>query len=264
MPRLGVNIDHVATLRQTRGGREPDPVWAAVLAELGGADVITVHLREDRRHIQDRDCRLLRETVQVRLNLELALEPGDCFTGARDQAPSGDFGSRAPRRVHDRRRARRRRPEARVAVALARCRTRVSTSHFSSIPTSSRSKPRSSWARLRSSFTPAGMPTPLRGRSRPRARLLKVAAGRAVAAGLELHAGHGLNYQNVGAGRQPPQNGRAQHRPQHRQPRRLRRPETSCVRDENMHRIGRFESDCEPRMSRCPRHDQATFAWPPS
>jgi pyridoxine 5-phosphate synthase len=76
MSRLGVNIDHVATLRQARGGREPDPVWAAVLSELGGADGITVHLREDRRHIQDRDLRLLRETVQVRLNLEMAVEPG--------------------------------------------------------------------------------------------------------------------------------------------------------------------------------------------
>src|SRR6476619_2806439 len=72
MPRLGVNIDHVATLRQARGGREPDPVWAAAAAELGGADGITVHLREDRRHIQDRDLRLLRETVTVKLNLELA------------------------------------------------------------------------------------------------------------------------------------------------------------------------------------------------
>ncbi len=77
MSRLGVNIDHVATLRQARGGREPDPVWAAVLAELGGADGITVHLREDRRHIQDRDLRLLRQTVQVRLNLELAVDPGN-------------------------------------------------------------------------------------------------------------------------------------------------------------------------------------------
>src|SRR5262245_63387330 len=74
-PRLGVNIDHVATLRQARGGREPDPVWAAVLAELGGADGITIHVREDRRHIQDRDLRLLRQTAQVRLNLELAVEP---------------------------------------------------------------------------------------------------------------------------------------------------------------------------------------------
>src|SRR5262249_45309719 len=75
MLRLGVNIDHVATLRQARGGREPDPVWAAVLAELGGADGITIHVREDRRHIQDRDLRLLRQTAQVRLNLELAVEP---------------------------------------------------------------------------------------------------------------------------------------------------------------------------------------------
>jgi pyridoxine 5-phosphate synthase len=75
MPRLGVNIDHVATLRQARGGREPDPVWAAAEAELGGADGITIHLREDRRHILDRDLRLLRETVHCRLNLELAIEP---------------------------------------------------------------------------------------------------------------------------------------------------------------------------------------------
>ena len=75
MVRLGVNIDHVATLRQARGGQEPDPVWAAALAELGGADGITIHLREDRRHIQDRDLRLLRQTVAVRLNLELAAEP---------------------------------------------------------------------------------------------------------------------------------------------------------------------------------------------
>ncbi|AGA29727.1 pyridoxine 5'-phosphate synthase [Singulisphaera acidiphila] len=75
MPRLGVNIDHVATLRQARGGKEPDPVWAAALAELAGADGITIHLREDRRHIQDRDLRLLRETVNVRLNLELSVDP---------------------------------------------------------------------------------------------------------------------------------------------------------------------------------------------
>jgi pyridoxine 5-phosphate synthase len=75
MIRLGVNIDHVATLRQARGGREPDPAWAATLAELGGADGITVHLREDRRHIQDRDLRVLRETVRTRLNLEAAATP---------------------------------------------------------------------------------------------------------------------------------------------------------------------------------------------
>jgi len=73
MAHLGVNIDHVATVRQARRTYEPDPVWAASLAELGGADGITVHLREDRRHIQDRDLRILRETVTVKLNLELAL-----------------------------------------------------------------------------------------------------------------------------------------------------------------------------------------------
>jgi pyridoxine 5-phosphate synthase len=74
MPRLGVNIDHVATLRQARRTHEPDPVWAAAMAELGGADQITVHLREDRRHIQDRDLRILKETVKVKLNMECALE----------------------------------------------------------------------------------------------------------------------------------------------------------------------------------------------
>ncbi len=73
MPLLGVNIDHVATVRQARRTNEPDPVHAAVLAEMGGADSITVHLREDRRHIQDRDVRLLREMVRVRLNLEMAV-----------------------------------------------------------------------------------------------------------------------------------------------------------------------------------------------
>lgn len=72
MIRLGVNIDHVATVRQARRATEPDPVSAAVLALLGGADGITVHLREDRRHIQDRDVRVLREVVTNRLNLEMA------------------------------------------------------------------------------------------------------------------------------------------------------------------------------------------------
>lgn len=72
MARLGVNIDHVATIRQARGGTEPDPVAAAAMAELAGADGITVHLREDRRHIQDRDVMLLRRTVQTHLNLEMA------------------------------------------------------------------------------------------------------------------------------------------------------------------------------------------------
>ncbi|MBF0185807.1 MAG: pyridoxine 5'-phosphate synthase [Magnetococcales bacterium] len=89
MIKLGVNIDHVATIRQARGGRSPDPVTAALAAERGGADGITAHLREDRRHVQERDIRLLQEMVQTKLNLEMAvtqemldfacgLYPADC------------------------------------------------------------------------------------------------------------------------------------------------------------------------------------------
>jgi pyridoxine 5-phosphate synthase len=73
LAKLGVNVDHIATIRQARGVSEPDPVAAAMLAELAGAHGITVHLREDRRHIQDRDVEILRKTVQTKLNLEMAL-----------------------------------------------------------------------------------------------------------------------------------------------------------------------------------------------
>jgi pyridoxine 5-phosphate synthase len=75
MNKLGVNIDHVATVRQARRADEPDPVWAAVECELGGADGITFHLREDRRHINDRDAELLRQTVATKLNMEMSVAP---------------------------------------------------------------------------------------------------------------------------------------------------------------------------------------------
>lgn len=75
MTRLGVNIDHVATLRQARGVKYPDPITAAALVEMAGADGIVVHLREDRRHIQDRDVHILSETVKTKLNLEMAATP---------------------------------------------------------------------------------------------------------------------------------------------------------------------------------------------
>ena len=89
---LGVNIDHVATLRQARGTRYPEPIQAALLAEQGGADLITLHLREDRRHIQDRDVEMLSDIVQTRMNLEMAattemlgiatrIRPADCCLG---------------------------------------------------------------------------------------------------------------------------------------------------------------------------------------
>lgn len=72
MASLGLNIDHVATIRQARGGNDPDPITAACIAELSGAEAITVHLREDRRHIQDRDVRILKQILKSRLNLEMA------------------------------------------------------------------------------------------------------------------------------------------------------------------------------------------------
>jgi pyridoxine 5-phosphate synthase len=89
MAGLGVNIDHVATVRQARRTVEPDPVWAAAEAELGGADCITFHLRKDRRHINDRDARLLRETVHCKLNMEMSLDEeivAICMELAPDQA----------------------------------------------------------------------------------------------------------------------------------------------------------------------------------
>lgn len=86
MIKLGVNIDHVATIRQARRTVEPDPVAAAAIAEIGGADCITVHVREDRRHMQDRDLRILRETVRTRLNLEMAVA-GDIVDLALEVRP---------------------------------------------------------------------------------------------------------------------------------------------------------------------------------
>lgn len=84
--KLSINIDHIATIRNTRGGAEPDPVAAAVLCELAGADGIVVHLREDRRHIRDRDVRLLRETVKTKLDLEMGANE-DIIAIALDVVP---------------------------------------------------------------------------------------------------------------------------------------------------------------------------------
>lgn len=93
--RLGVNVDHVATIRENRGTRYPDPVTAAAVCELAGADQITVHLREDRRHIQERDVRILRQTVQTELNLELAANE-DVLTIACEVRP--DLATLVPER----------------------------------------------------------------------------------------------------------------------------------------------------------------------
>jgi pyridoxine 5-phosphate synthase len=200
MPRLGVNIDHVATLRQARGGREPDPVWASVEAELGGADGITVHLREDRRHIQDRDLRILRETIRTRLNLELAVEPSIVAIALEVRPDQVTF---VPER----------RAEltteggldvvgqgSRVADAVARCREAgLEVSLFidpSLDQVAASSELGVSAVELHTGrFADAVDPA----EARKELAALVEAGAAARRAGLHLHAGHGLNYWNVAA-----------------------------------------------------------------
>jgi len=200
MPRLGVNIDHVATIRQARGGSEPDPVWAAVLSELGGADGITIHLREDRRHIQDRDLKILRETVKVRLNLEMSVEP-EIVAIAIANKP--DQITLVPER----------RAEVtteggldvvgqfdRVVAAVSRCRDAGLEVSLFVDPEASQVE-----ASFRAGANAVELHT---GRyadaanphDRHRELDALIASGaRAIACGLTLHAGHGLNYHNVGS-----------------------------------------------------------------
>ena len=181
MIELGVNIDHVATVRQARRTYEPDPVWAAVEAHLGGADGITVHLREDRRHIQDEDVRRLRELTHIKLNLEMAATDEmveiACGIAARD----GDARARGPPGSHHRRRPRHRR--SRRSGSRTRWRsspTRASSPASSSTRSCARSRRRRASARGCARSTRAPMPTrsirraatprakPVRGRARRR------------------------------------------------------------------------------------------------
>jgi pyridoxine 5-phosphate synthase len=199
MPRLGVNIDHVATLRQARGGREPDPVWAAALAELGGADVITVHLREDRRHIQDRDVRLLRETVQVRLNFELALEPEIVSIALETRPHQATFVPERRAELTTEGGLDVAGQKTRVAEAMARCRAAGIDVALFIDPDLEQVE---ASARLGASAVEfhTGRYASAASESEREHELesLMAAALAASAAGMELHAGHGLNYQNVG------------------------------------------------------------------
>jgi pyridoxine 5-phosphate synthase len=200
VPRLGVNIDHVATLRQARGGREPDPVWAAVLAELGGAEGITIHLREDRRHIQDRDLRLLRETVQVRLNLELAIEPGVVAIALEARPDQVTFVPERRQELTTEGGLDVLGQRLRVGEALARCRDAGTEVALFIDP-----DPRQVEAAVELGATAVELHTGSYANAREgkeRSRELSALHGAAQAivnAGLELHAGHGLNYHNVAA-----------------------------------------------------------------
>ena len=206
MIELGVNIDHVATLRQARRTHEPDPVWAAVEAHLGGADGITVHLREDRRHIQDEDVRRLRELVHIKLNLEMAatnemigiacgckpemamLVPegreeitteGGLDVVAAESALRGAVAA-ARRRRHRHQRLHRRRPEADRGGGAHR-RAGVRNPHRSVCARVPRQGPRPAKARPSSRGS--------RRSARP--------AMRSAQAGMRFNAGHALNYFNV-------------------------------------------------------------------
>ncbi len=199
MLRLGVNIDHVATLRESRGGREPDPVWAAAFAELGGADVITVHLREDRRHIQDRDVRLLRETVQVRLNLELAVDPSIIAIALETKPDQATFVPERRAELTTEGGLEIAGQKARVGEAVSRCRDAGIEVALFIDPDLAQVEASAELGAAAVEFHTGRYANAAPGRDRDRQLELLMAAAQATnAAGMELHAGHGLNYQNVG------------------------------------------------------------------
>ena len=197
MPELGVNIDHVATVRQARQTYEPDPVWAAALAELGGADGITLHLREDRRHIKDRDLSVLRETVAVKLNLEMACDE-DVLTIACQTKP--DQATLVPERreevtteggldVAGQR--------GRVADAVARLREAgISVSLFLDPVPAQIEAAAAVGADAVELHT--GQYALAKGTAQQeQLAIIKEVGSQIRAAGMTLHAGHGLTYRNV-------------------------------------------------------------------
>jgi pyridoxine 5-phosphate synthase len=198
MTELGVNIDHVATVRQARMTYEPDPVWAAALAELGGADGITIHLREDRRHIVDRDLRILKETVCVKLNLEMACD--EEVTGiACEILP--DQATLVPER----------REEVTTEGGLDvvgqtdRVRKTVDRLHEAGVPVSLFLDPDLQQIEAGAELGVAAVElhTGQYALARPgkeqneQLAILKKAGAAIRSAGMTLHAGHGLTYRNV-------------------------------------------------------------------
>lgn len=198
LPALGVNIDHVATLRQARHTRYPDPVQAALLAEQAGADSITVHLREDRRHIQERDVRLLSALVQTRLNLEMAVTAemlafavevapqACCLVPERRAELTTEGGLDVQAHEEDIAAACCRLTAAGIAVAL----------FIDPDPVQVAASLRTGAAAVElhtGAYADAIAPAE---RARELARLV-AAAAQAAEAGLAVHAGHGLNYVNA-------------------------------------------------------------------
>jgi pyridoxine 5-phosphate synthase len=194
---LGVNIDHVATLRQARGGRSPDPLLAALIAEQSGADSITLHLREDRRHIQDRDVQALRAALQTRMNLEMAataemlaiasrVQPQDvCLVPEKRSELTTEGGLDVAGQLAPIREA-----CARLAAAGIRASLFIDPD-AAQVDAAARS---GAVAVELHTGAYAGAEGPERARELAR---LAEAARRASGAGLVVHAGHGLDYHNV-------------------------------------------------------------------
>jgi pyridoxine 5-phosphate synthase len=198
MPHLGVNIDHVATLRQARRGVEPDPVWAAAEAELGGAVCITLHLREDRRHIQDRDLEILHQTVHVKLNLEMAVTDAMVDVACRVRPNQATLVPEGRQEITTEGGLDVAGQEAKVAAAIGRLRQAGITVSLFIDP-----EPRQVEASARTSAQAVEFHTgeycnaadgPERDRQFAR---LAEGAKQAQSLGLVVHAGHGLSYTNV-------------------------------------------------------------------
>ena len=203
MIELGVNIDHIATLRQARRTYEPDPVWAAVEAHLGGADGITVHLREDRRHIQDEDVRRLRELVHIKLNLEMAATDEMLGIACRLRPEMAMLVPEGRHEITTEGGLDVAGQEAKLKAAVARLTDAgiVTSVFIDALPRSTR---RRASARASARSTPG----PMRTRSMARAatpgpavveELAKIrAAGESILGhGMRFNAGHALNYFNV-------------------------------------------------------------------
>ncbi len=199
MPHLGVNIDHVATLRQARGGAEPDPVWAAAEAELGGAACITLHLREDRRHIQDRDLELLRRTVQVKLNLEMAVTDAMVEVACRTRPNQATLVPEGRQELTTEGGLPVAGQEAKVAAAVKRLRGAGIIVSLFIDPTPAEIEASARVGAEAVEFHTGEYANAPEGLERRRqlARVVE-AAKQARSLGLVVHAGHGLNYTNVG------------------------------------------------------------------
>jgi len=198
MSLLGVNVDHVATIRQARKTYEPDPVWAGAEAQLGGAELITIHLREDRRHICDRDLRVMRQTVSVELNLEMSLAE-EIVGIALDVGP--DMVTLVPERREEVT------TEGGLDVSAQADRTRAAIERFHAqdVPVSLFIDPERAQIQqakdLGADFVElhTGAYANAAGRAERAERLAELAEGAAFGReiGLVVNAGHGLTYNNV-------------------------------------------------------------------